>query len=761
MKFNRKLTYLAAFVATTLSTVSVNAASVNIENAGFEEDFSNWDVSGSTTISKDEHSGSQALKISSSSGKAKQEVVVDKNTNYVLTAYVMESGKIGATVNGESYSATGGNSDSEEYEKVTVTFNSGDAGSITVFASYNDAEGRFDDFVLESTGSESTGSENSSSVTVDNAGFEDDFSDWSTSGSPTISEDEHSGSKALKISSSKGKVEQDITVVENTSYELIAYVQGSGEIGAKVNGDTYSATGGNSGDDNYEKVSVPFNSGSADSITIFATYHEEEGRFDDFSLLNLGSTTEEPVDSEEPIDSEEPVDAGEVCLTSEALTILSATDDGTYQANHGPEKSIDGNTTDVDSRWASDGVFKYVTYDLGEEVTVKELAIKWWLGTERSAYFQIETSVDNVTWSPVYSGGISSGADSDFETIDVIDSSAQYVKVVGFGNSSGSNWNSIIETQVLGCSNVIDEPIEEPVDEPVDEPIDEPVDEPIDEPVDEPVDPEEPVVDNICTENGQITLNGECAEWLDIFEAESGKLDDDAFLISSNPVIVTFDALAAQHVTENGGGWRHELKVKSSGDYRVPMTEVYELFKATITANLSDGAKTIVAQHHAETTKTITKLYIADLDEKGFENAPDGTESDSVAMNGIFDVYIRLAKEDGSGETKHLLTTIRSGESFYFEEENDHGVVTVKINGVKVADSISVEDSSESYFKFGNYQQAQYPEDIEDEDIEIGDELSRGDEDGDWAELYEKYFDISEVTFTNLSYTRTLDNADD
>ena len=249
----------------------------------------------------------------------------------------------------------------------------------------------------------------------------------------------------------------------------------------------------------------------------------------------------------------------------------------------------------------------------------------------------------------------------------------------------------------------------------------------------------------VCESNGQILLNGRCTDWLEIYEEEHGKLDENTYLISSSPIEMKFSALETQHETRNGRGWRHELKIKSSGDYRVAMTKVYELFKARIKADLSNGSKTIVAQHHAKIAATITKLYISDLNEGGFKNAPDGTKPDSVAMNGIFDVYIGLAKEDGSGETKYLLTTIRSGESFDFEEENDHGKVTVKINDQKIK-TISVNDSSESYFKFGNYHQAQNPETGK----QIKDKSA-------WPALYKKYFSTSNITFTNMSYIRTLD----
>lgn len=198
---------------------------------------------------------------------------------------------------------------------------------------------------------------------------------------------------------------------------------------------------------------------------------------------------------------------------------------------------------------------------------------------------------------------------------------------------------------------------------------------------------------------------------------------------------MVFDALAAQHVTPNGNGWRHELKIKS--DLRVAMTEVYEDFQANITANLSDGSKTIVAQHHASDTGTIMKLYVSDTSESGFE--------DSIAVNGVFDVYVRLAKEDGSGEEKKALGTIRSGDSFDFQVINDHGTVTVSALGETF--TLTIEDSSESYLKFGNYLQAQDP--VTREDVDSSD---------DFEQFYiDQGITTSVLTFKNLSYVRDVD----
>jgi hypothetical protein len=276
---------------------------------------------------------------------------------------------------------------------------------------------------------------NAASVSIVNPGFEKGFTSdsWIDTDPSAISSDERSGAKAAKITGSGGKFEQDVVVQANTDYVLTAYIAGYGKIGASVNGTRYTRTGG--GDD-YEQVSVSFNSGSATSITIFGNYYNKEGRFDDFAL--------ESVEASDPAESA-------TCTSNAALVIDSAADNGTNDG-HGPENTIDKDTTD-DSRWSSQGVGKTITYDLGSQATVKELEVKWYKGNTRSSYFDIHTSTNNSNWTSVLSGGISSGGDSSYETIDVTDTEARYVRITGAGNSTGSTWNSIIETKILGCSD--------------------------------------------------------------------------------------------------------------------------------------------------------------------------------------------------------------------------------------------------------------------------------------------------------------------
>ena len=195
--------------------------------------------------------------------------------------------------------------------------------------------------------------------------------------------------------------------------------------------------------------------------------------------------------------------------------------------------------------------------------------------------------------------------------------------------------------------------------------------------------------------------------------------------------LLTFDALKSQHTTPNGNGWRNELKVKK--ELRVGISETYEEFDTRVTINMSPGSKTIVAQHHASDTGTLMKVYISDTNESGFIN--------SKAADGIFDVYARLRKDDGS-EAKHALGTMTSGESFDLRVVNNYGLVSVEAFGETA--SLNVKDDSAAYFKFGNYLQAQDPY-----------TLAKVEDSNDFGSFYEDFgITRSEIRMKNTKYVR-------
>lgn len=371
-----------------------------------------------------------------------------------------------------------------------------------------------------------------------------------------------------------------------------------------------------------------------------------------------------------------------ICSTSNPLVIVSASDEGSLD-NKGPLNAIDGDTTNT-SRWASNGIGKTITFDLGEESTIRDINIQWYQGNLHQYHFAIHTSTNNLDWTSVLSDAHSSGAVAAFEWVELVDSSARYLRLTGSGNST-SELNSIVEVQINGCGSLA------------------------------------PQIDSNPDIPTQSSID------MSLWDNEGG-----------NPLVgndYVFDALKAQYVSPNGSGWRHELKIKK--DLRVAMTEVDETFYANVSATLSVGAKLIVAQHHGGDTGTLVKVYIADSRESGF--------IDSVANNGIFDVYVRLAKQDGSGETKHALGTIQSGDNFDLRIINNFGYVSVSAFDQSVSQNVA--DSAGAYFKFGNYLQAQ--------DAAT---LSNIENSADWAQFYQDAnITQSEVVFSRVNYTRLFE----
>ena len=217
-----------------------------------------------------------------------------------------------------------------------------------------------------------------------------------------------------------------------------------------------------------------------------------------------------------------------------------------------------------------------------------------------------------------------------------------------------------------------------------------------------------------------------------------------------NPVqrngTLSFDALEQCVVTPNGNGCRHEVKVLQSE--RFGLTEQYEFFSAEITANLSVGSETIVAQHHPEETGTLAALYLSDTQDRA-----DGVEN-GVARDGVFDVFATVRRPGGGRDNDTVVFgTIRNGQSFDYQVINDHGEMIISMLGQTVR--LQSADSSESYFKFGNYLQARDPVSLVRQDLD----KPLGPEDRQNFLDYYRSKGITEsvVDFRNIMYSRTID----
>jgi hypothetical protein len=362
--------------------------------------------------------------------------------------------------------------------------------------------------------------------------------------------------------------------------------------------------------------------------------------------------------------------------------------------------TLDGNKT---TRWSSQKVGAWIQWDLGEKRQLQKIALDFYKSESRTYTFDLLISEDGKKWITLQSA-VKSKQQAGTETISVSKRTARYVRLVGKGNND-SSWTAIDEVRIESSD-----------------------------------------LDgssgngsggngsggngsggngsggngsggngsggngsggngsggngsggngsggNGSGGNGSGGSSGMSALKA-IFEVEG----ESPYVSNSE---LRFSALKSKVKTPNGNGWRNEIKVKEN--LRKDMDQVYEEFSANVTFKLSKGAKTIVAQHHAATTDTIVKVYIADTEADDL-----GGASNSVASDGIFDVFARVTKPGGK-ETTLFFGTARSGESFDIDLVNNFGTVNVTVMGVSTG-NIVANNEKKAYFKFGDYLQAQDP----------------------------------------------------
>ncbi len=153
-----------------------------------------------------------------------------------------------------------------------------------------------------------------------------------------------------------------------------------------------------------------------------------------------------------------PVYADMACPANEALTIVSATDDGLYDDIYGPHNVIDG-VLDPKSRWSneSQGSAKSILLDLGAEQSLRGLAIAWYKGNERATTFNIETSLDGAAFTALLVDRQSGGQSLDLESYEFEQTLARFIRINGKGNTS-NDWNSITEVVATGCGVAVAKP---------------------------------------------------------------------------------------------------------------------------------------------------------------------------------------------------------------------------------------------------------------------------------------------------------------
>lgn len=126
-------------------------------------------------------------------------------------------------------------------------------------------------------------------------------------------------------------------------------------------------------------------------------------------------------------------------LPAGQITATASANDGNVPAN-----TLDGNLA---TRWSASGLGQHITWDLGDVYLVRSLALAFYLGDQRASLFDLQSSLDGVTFAPLLSGRQSSGTTLQLETFDFPDLNTRYLRYVGQGNSQ-SLWNSLTEMSV-------------------------------------------------------------------------------------------------------------------------------------------------------------------------------------------------------------------------------------------------------------------------------------------------------------------------
>ena len=164
--------------------------------------------------------------------------------------------------------------------------------------------------------------------------------------------------------------------------------------------------------------------------------------------------------SQEPDPEPEPEPEPGLDPSSLSIQAVSANrDDGNIASN-----TIDGS---FNSRWSASGDGSFITFDLGQSARMDQVNIAFYKGDLRKAYFDILTSSDGINFQQQVNNLESSGQSTAFEVFDVGSVDAQYLRIVGHGNSVNA-WNSLTEVEVIGLrtDNAPNEPDPDPDPDP-------------------------------------------------------------------------------------------------------------------------------------------------------------------------------------------------------------------------------------------------------------------------------------------------------
>jgi hypothetical protein len=118
----------------------------------------------------------------------------------------------------------------------------------------------------------------------------------------------------------------------------------------------------------------------------------------------------------------------------------ASSDDGNVPAN-----VLDN---DLNTRWSATGDGQWIQFCLSAPASVTGVQIAFYSGNTRTTTFDVQVSNNpNTGWTTVGAGLVSSGTSLALETFSFAPVTAQYVRIVGHGNSVNA-WNSLTEVKV-------------------------------------------------------------------------------------------------------------------------------------------------------------------------------------------------------------------------------------------------------------------------------------------------------------------------
>ncbi len=113
-----------------------------------------------------------------------------------------------------------------------------------------------------------------------------------------------------------------------------------------------------------------------------------------------------------------------------------------------PELTLDGDFH-PHSSWRAEGEGVWIQYEISGEQLPEKIGLQFFKGSERRYSFEIQTSKTGKEgdWSATSGKLESSGSATDWEFFELPGESSNFIRIVGYGNSSEKfpEWTNIVE----------------------------------------------------------------------------------------------------------------------------------------------------------------------------------------------------------------------------------------------------------------------------------------------------------------------------